>query len=98
MGASALSVAYRHLSRPAHWYNFIQSRQFARCEQTEVRMRTGHSLSNELDQTASCQPKFHSDRFACFRHSFYYWSATSQCTWEAVLWKSSLLCWNVPAS
>jgi hypothetical protein len=31
------------------------------------------------------KPKFHSDRFACFRHSFFCWKATSRCASEVVL-------------
>jgi hypothetical protein len=37
----------------------------------KVRIRTRHSLFR--------QPKFHSDRFACFRRSFFCWKATSPC-------------------
>ena len=46
----------------------------ARRGQTKVRMRTGHSLSNELDAVPALRrPKFHSDRFACCHRSFFYW-------------------------
>src|SRR5215467_5708162 len=67
--------------------NFIPNRDLMKDALSKV--RTSHSSRNERNRHASRQPKFHSDRFACFRHSFFCWKGTSECRLEVVLWKSS---------
>ena len=74
--------------RGERWRNFIPNCDLSGEALFKVRMRTSRPLRNELSQPPQGQLKFHLDRFACSRHSFFCWKATSPCPSEVGLWKS----------
>ena len=52
-------------------------------------LRYGQAILREANRTGRhrANRSFISDRFACSRHSFFCWKATSRCPSEVVLWK-----------
>src|SRR5262249_2617848 len=78
--------------------NFTPNCDLTRDTLSKLRIRTSLSSRSEPHRHEPGQPKFHSDRFACSRHSFFCWKGPSQCPLEVVLWKSSRCCLNDQAS